>query len=160
VAFILNFGVDGPDMRVFSTESKYFIRMMIGFDPYEEITYFSTISLEISVTVGGYELCFWLSSENAGGLEECHWNGAETGFIGQPERGVILQAILLAIRILIDKTVPGRVFVLAMWADMPSAAIQKYLDVNRVFEEMGYAVTECDPKYGVRSWLMELPTIA
>jgi hypothetical protein len=66
---------------------------------------------------------------------------------------------VLAVRILVEKTVPNRVFVLSMQPDLPNAAMQKYLKVNQVFEQMGYAVSECDPRYRIRCWLMEQPAV-
>jgi hypothetical protein len=159
VAFILSFGEDGPDTQVISDGSRFFIRMMIGFDPEAEISYFLTTALDFSVSISGYELSFWIAGEGLNGLEEPLWDGTETWFIGQPNRGLILLAILLSVRVLVPKVKPERVFMIALRDNLPDRAIQKYLEINRVFEERGYSVTECDPRYGNRCWLMELPGI-
>jgi len=54
---------------------------------------------------------------------------------------------------------PERVLMLTIREHLPSRAVQKYLEINRVFEELGYSVTECDPRHGNRCWLMERPEL-
>jgi len=159
VAFILSFGEDGPDTDVIATGSRYFIRMSVGFDPDDEISYFATVSLDFSASLNGHELSFWLSAEHPYGSEDILWDGKETWFIKRHERGLIREAILLAIRLLARKIGPERVFMLAMRSSLPDRALQKYLEINRVFGQLGYTVTERDPRYGNKCWLMERPSV-
>lgn len=159
MAFILSFGEDGPDTDVIATGSRYFVRMSVGFDPDDEISYFATVCLDFSASIDGYELSFWLSAEHKNGFEDILWDGEETWFIKRLERGLIRQAILFAVRLLARKIGPYRVFMLAMRPSLPDRALQKYFEINRVFEQLGYTVTECDPTYGNKCWLIERPSV-
>jgi hypothetical protein len=157
--FILSFGEDGPDTDVISTGSRSFIRMAIGFDPETEISYFLTIAIDFAEPLNGHEMSFWVSAEHSNGFEETLWDGTETRFIRRPDRGLVWRAILLGVRVLVTWIGPERVLMLAMREHLPDRAVQKYLEINRVFEQLGYSVTECDPRHGKRCWLMERPEV-
>jgi hypothetical protein len=155
--FILSFGEDGPDTDVISTGSRSFIRMAIGFDPETEICYFLTTAIDFVEPLKGYEISFWVSAEHSNGFEETLWDGSETRFIRRADRGLVWQAILLGLRVLVTWIGPERVLMLAMREHLPDRAVQKYLQINRVFVELGHSVTDCDPRHGSRCWLMERP---
>ncbi len=156
MAFILSFGQDGPDTEVNATESRSFIRSPIGFDPEDEIAYFLTVSFDFSISISGYELSFWVSANHLNGVEEDHWDGAETWFIKRSDRGLILGALLLLVIVLIQNIGPERVLMVAIRGTaLPEKAVRKYLEINRVFGSMGYSVTESEPIYGNKCWLME-----
>jgi hypothetical protein len=157
--FILSFGEDGPETDVISTGSRSFIRMAIGFDPETEVCYFLTTAIEFVESLNAHELSFWLSAEHPNGFEETLWDGSETRFIRRPDRGLIWQAILLGLRVLVTWIGPERVLMLTMREHLPDRAVQKYLQINRVFVELRYSVTECDPRHGNRCWLMERPEL-
>jgi hypothetical protein len=88
VAFILSFGEDGPDTQVISDGSRFFIRMMIGFDPEAEISYFLTTALDFSVSISGYELSFWIAGEGLNGLEEPLWDPQKRGLLSRQIEGL------------------------------------------------------------------------
>jgi len=89
------------------------------------------------------------------GVEEEHWDGTETWFIKRSDRGLILGALLLFVIVLTKNIGPERVLMIAMRAFLPERAVKKYLEINRVLGNMGYSVTENEPIYGNRCWLME-----
>jgi hypothetical protein len=157
--FILSFGEDGPETDVISTGSRSFIRMAIGFDPETEICYFLTAAIDFAEPLKGYEISFWVSVEHSNGFEETLWDGSETRFIGRADRGLVWQAILLGLRVLVTWIGPERVLMLATREHLPDRAVQKYLQINRVFVELGYSVTDCNPRHGSRCWLMERPEL-
>jgi hypothetical protein len=149
--FILSFGEDGPETDVISTGSRSFIRMAIGFDPETEISYFLTTAIDFVQSLNAHELSFWLSAEHSNGFEETLWDGSETRFIRRPDRGLIWQAILLGLRVLVTWIGPERVLMLTM---RDTCRIEPC-----VFVELRYSVTECDPRHGNRCWLMERPEL-
>jgi hypothetical protein len=121
--------------------------MAIGFDPETEICYFLTTAIDFSEPLNGHEMSFWVSAEHSNGFEETLWDGTETRFIRRPDRGLVWQAILLGLRVLVTWIGPERVLMLTIREHLPDRAVQKYLQINRVFVELGYSVTECDPRH-------------
>jgi hypothetical protein len=122
--FILSFGEDGPETDVISTGLRSFIRMAIGFDPETEVCYFLTTAIDFVESLNAHELSFWLSAEHSNGFEETLWDGSETRFIRRPDRGLIWQAILLGLRVLVTWIGPERVLMLTMRDHLPDRAVR------------------------------------
>jgi hypothetical protein len=154
VAFVLSFGEEGPDFDVHGGPTRAYVAFSVGFDPELGTTYTLAASLERPPAVAYLELSFWVQVDYEDGSEETLWDGTQTRFIASANRAVIHEALLVAIRRLVNTVRPKQV-VMATAEDVPEAGLRKYRAINTVFTSEGYEVTEQPPIYGTRSWFME-----
>jgi hypothetical protein len=155
VAFVLDFGEDGPNLRVGQVNMQSIVTTAVGFDPDVGTSYTLSVSLELMAIFAGFELSFWLSAEHEAGGQEDYWRGTTTKFISGLYRSLIVDVLCLSVGALIRTVLPDRVTMMAIDPYLPDKAIGKYLRINDIFISEGYSVAETPEKYGIRAWIME-----
>lgn len=143
-------------VEVFRRGDGYQIIVNIGHDSDIGHTYSVVVGLDMAP--GGYlELYFYLvDADDINVTEECCHCGIQSNkFIPKVQRGAIRRAILHATKSLIGQVNPSVVYWCTWDADLPEKALDKYIEVGRVFTTLGYDVKRGDPYHGRHIWYAE-----
>lgn len=129
----------------------------VGHDPDAADTWFAHVGFDV-IPPGDLQYYFFLCRVNAAtGEEICYHSGRETAhFICGKDRKHVLEAVLMATKVLLDHEKPKQVYRVTHDAALSSQALEKHFEICALFKLNGYEVSRYDEYHGQRIWWMEL----
>lgn len=143
--------------EAFRRGNAYQIVVNVGYDDALGQTYSIVAGLDVAAG-GGLEYYFYImvADERNGTETACHCGLESANILPKVQRGAIRRACLHATRSLIAQVNPPEVYWCTLDANLPEKALDKYLEIGRVFESLGYQVRQGDPYHGRHIWYAEL----
>jgi hypothetical protein len=125
----------------------------VGYDDITNNRYSVFCGLEV-MAGGGLEYYFVLTEVDADGDEvKQYWSGRDVArFVSEPDRKAILDVVLTATHLLVERVRPDEVFFVTHDPKLPEKALIKYSLIISAFNECGYDAKPTDPYHGKQSW--------
>jgi hypothetical protein len=155
MAFVFTIDLDQPITTQIFRESDRAIVTIVGMDDDCPLSY--ALVIGISAGAGFDEYYFKLVEVDAeSGEEREHWDGRAVGeFIGDEDRGKILQVLLRVTKLLVTSERPDCFYYCTHGDNMPPESLEKYEAINQILTECGYVVSLTSRCRGRFSWWAE-----
>lgn len=147
------------ELNVLLNPDESLARIPIGFDDETQDVYGVLVALVPMPGMGPVhrELMFFLYRAKVDGDGEIEqWNdGLETkSFLNDADRALVLAAICVAAKTLVEETKPHTISMTTVKVDLPARALIKYETVCDAIVTLSYEYGQVDPYLGTRQWLM------
>lgn len=148
-------------LNILRGNEEFIVRIPVGFDDDTGAVYSAFVAfspLAGHADIPGYECVFSVieASHDQEHVRNC-WDGLETQpLIPKPEdRTMVLNAICMAISVLIDEANAGIVSMTTHSPDLPKKALRKFNRICTVFSDKGYEAGKSDSYHGRHIWMMQ-----
>jgi hypothetical protein len=156
LAFVNLLSAEDFSFEVFKRDASYCVKILIGFDDMEDISYSLYVTLDELPGGNDHELRFFVSEYDGVTDSDFLYFSAKDLAVKIPsqDRVFIRACLLMAIENLIGLAEPDRVYLCSYDTYAPPKADVKFALIGEVFKSKGYEVKTADPYNGQRVWWM------
>lgn len=142
-----------PTYHISERGNATVVHSMVGYDDKTECRF--SVFCGFDVMAGdGLEFYFILAEISVDGeLVNEFWSGRDVArFTSRSDRDAILQVVLTATHMLVERVRPNVVYMVTHDPKLPEKALVKYSLILDAFDACGYDARATDPYQGYQSW--------